>query len=143
MFACVREENTTNKHRQRCSSAPRRARHQTLAYGVSAEDLGMARSTVTRADLEDWHRRAPMPVAPPGPYHRGGAGTMQGFASDMSCGNPGAMVSSTARMLLLNHHQQCNEISSSSIDGGYSTASHSRRGSTLVNNVVATNSFVD
>ena len=124
MYAPTAYAPATNS-RQRCSSAPRRARHQTLAYGVSAEDLGMARNTVTRADLEDWHRRAPMPLAPPGPYHRGGAagGPMQGFASEMSCGGGPSMVS----RLSFN-----NEISSSSVDAGYSTASHSRRGSTLV-----------
>ncbi len=98
---------------------PRRARHQTLAFGVSAADLAAATAAGGRGagDDLDWRVGAPrvplVPSAMPGVsagLFRSSGDVMGGFSSDMSCG--GNMVSTA--------------------DQGYASQAGSRAGSVTV-----------
>ena len=85
-----------------------RARHQTLAYGVSAADLGMARTqsrlalngggSSALADLAAEWRSSNVPLVGgfhPAPSVIGADAAVQGFASDMSVGPPGTALNNS------------------------------------------------
>lgn len=110
-----------------------RARHQTLAYGVSAADLGMARNGFHDLAM-DWRSGVGghgVPLVAPATAPMFKSSDLKGFSSDMSAGhNPHGVSRSSSSFS--SSSQGCHKDHLASDDAGYASQSVSRRSSLVV-----------
>jgi hypothetical protein len=122
----------------------KRDRHQTLAYGVSVNDLRDLQSSMTRSysktDLSEWRAGnvpiVPQPLSFPRPL-TGSNSDLRGFASDMSVGGMGPMVSTVSRSVEKRKRSKSGSTAMAAAagagaDAGYVSQPVSRRGSEAV-----------